>query len=94
MTQFPHYTHTETQYWLRGEGVHSQAVAGAFLLTPHLPSAEMHWRTPGNMPGRLFHPEYNSIFRFGAITLRPGMSLDSIADVMEKALSDSGVDLR
>ncbi|MFO0975967.1 MAG: DUF2357 domain-containing protein [Planctomycetaceae bacterium] len=73
------------------DGGHSQVVAGAFLLTPHVPSGNAHWRIPSNMPGRLFHPEYNSIFRFGAVTLRPGMSLESIADVMERVFSDSGV---
>ena len=50
-------------------------VTAAYLLAPHARrSLRPDYRdTP--MPGRLFHPEYRRSFRFGAVTLRPGMSV-------------------
>ena len=49
-------------------------VTAAYLLTPHVPELDDSYRdTP--LPGRLFHPEYRSSFRFGAVTMRPGMTM-------------------
>ena len=49
-------------------------VTAAYLLTPHVPVLGAGYRdTP--MPGRLFHPGYRAGFRFGAVTLRPGMTV-------------------
>ncbi len=56
-----------------GNGSVKGIVSAAYLLTPHVASLREKYRdTP--MPGRLFHPEYRSSFRFGAVTMRPGMT--------------------
>ncbi len=41
------------------------------------------------MPDRLFHPEYRHTFRFGAVTLRPGMALGEIAAALERIVADA-----
>ncbi|MBB3472743.1 DUF2357 domain-containing protein [Sphingomonas sp. BK345] len=70
-------------------GVVNSAVAEAYLLTPHQPAAGGQFETLP-MPDRLFAPDYHRAFRFGALTLRPGMqaievaaSLDAIASGLE-----------
>lgn len=68
-----------------------RVVAGAYLLTPHQPLGSSHWRE-SDMPNRLFHPEYRADFRFGAVTLRPGHSLEAIIGALESILQDSGID--
>lgn len=72
-----------------GEGVR-QIVGGAYLLSPHAPGVGADWRSTA-MPGRLFHPAYRSTFRFGAMTLKPGMSLEAIGSALDLILSDAGV---
>jgi hypothetical protein len=63
-------------------------VNAAYLLTPHTPSIHDGYRqTP--MPARLFHPEYRSGFRFGAVTLRPGMSVAEIVGALRLIVADS-----
>ena len=63
-------------------------VTAAYLLTPHLPSLATGYReTP--MPGRLFHPDYRAGFRFGAVTLRPGMTAGEIAAALRQILADA-----
>lgn len=63
-------------------------VTAAYLLTPHMPTLGPGYRdTP--MPGRLFHPAYRGSFRFGAVTLRPGMTLAEIATVLRLILADA-----
>ena len=44
-------------------------VTAAYLLTPYMPALNQHatYREVP-MPSRLFHPEYRSTFRFGAVT--------------------------
>lgn len=64
-------------------------VSAAYLLTPHLPSLEGDFRdTP--MPGRLFHPQYRDRFRFGAVTMRPGMTADSLRACLQTIVADAG----
>lgn len=59
-------------------GAISGIVTAAYLLTPHLPMLYADYRaTP--MPGRLFHPAHRARFRFGAVTLRPAMTVPEIA---------------
>jgi hypothetical protein len=41
------------------------------------------------MPGRLFHPAYRAGFRFGAVTLRPGMTVPEIAAVLRQIVADA-----
>lgn len=70
----------------RTEGI----VTAAYLLTPHVP-AGLHTdfkATP--VPGRLFHPEYRENFRFGAVTLRPGMSGEELRACLRTIVADAG----
>lgn len=63
-------------------------VNAAYLLAPQFPGMEPGYRdTP--MPGRLFHPEYRRSFRFGAVTLRPGMSVTDIATALKDVVTDA-----
>ena len=63
-------------------------VSAAYLLAPHLPGVAPEYRkTP--MPGRLFHPEYRRSFRFGAVTLRPGMTVADIAAALKGVVADA-----
>ncbi len=41
------------------------------------------------MLGRLFHPEYRQNFRFGAVTLRPGMTVADIGAALRNVLADA-----
>ncbi|NWE26813.1 DUF2357 domain-containing protein [Pseudomonas gingeri] len=63
-------------------------VTATYLLTPHTPSLSSDFKaTP--VPGRLFHPQYRDKFRFGAITLRPGMSSDDLRNSLKAIVSDA-----
>lgn len=63
-------------------------VSAAYLLTPHLPNLGDSFRdTP--MPGRLFHPQYREKFRFGAVTMRPGMSSDALQACLRTIVADA-----
>jgi hypothetical protein len=68
----------------RTEGI----VHAAYLLTPHIPTLDTGFeQTP--MPGRLFHPLYREKFRFGAVTLRPGMSMAELRDCLRTIVADA-----
>ena len=68
----------------RTEGI----VTAAYLLTPYMPVVGGDYRiTP--MPGRLFHPDYLSGFRFGAVTLQPGMSVTEITSALRLIVADA-----
>lgn len=72
----------------RTEGI----VTAAYLLTPHVPSLKQDFReTP--VPGRLFHPQYREKFRFGAVTLRPGMSGDGLRACLRTIIADAGTEV-
>lgn len=63
-------------------------VNAAYLLAPQIPDTQPGYRaTP--MPGRLFHPEYRRSFRFGAVTLRPGMSITDIGMALKGVVADA-----
>ncbi|MBX4899812.1 DUF2357 domain-containing protein [Rhizobium bangladeshense] len=63
-------------------------VTAAYLLTPYVPVLGSGYRdTP--MPGRLFHPSYRAGFRFGAVTLRPGMTAAEIAATLRLVVTDA-----
>lgn len=63
-------------------------VSAAYLLTPYIPSLSTEFRaTP--MPGRLFHPEYRDKFRFGAVTLKPGMTTQDLRDCLRTIVADA-----
>lgn len=63
-------------------------VRAAYLLTPHFPALQADYRGTA-MPGRLFHPEYRSTFRFGAVTLRPGMNPEALQHALRTILEDA-----
>ncbi|MEE4208073.1 MAG: DUF2357 domain-containing protein [Parvularcula sp.] len=72
-----------------GSGEFRGIVQAAYLLTPHIPqpSAASYQKTA--MPGRLFHPDYRSTFRFGAATLKPGMMLPDICACLRAIVVDA-----
>ncbi|CAM3933490.1 DUF2357 domain-containing protein [Bordetella muralis] len=63
-------------------------VTAAYLLTPHVPVLGTDFQKTA-MPGRLFHPEYREQFRFGALTLRPGMSTDELQASLRTLVEDA-----
>nr|WP_278045734.1 DUF2357 domain-containing protein [Rhodocyclus gracilis] len=70
-----------------GSGQIEGVVSAAYLLTPHIPSLNENFKyTP--VPGRLFHPQYREKFRFGALTLRPGMSGDDLRACLRSIVAD------
>jgi hypothetical protein len=71
-----------------GNGTVEGIVNAAYLLTPHMPDLNEKYRqTP--MPGRLFHPEYRSSFRFGAVTMRPGMTMTELRAALRTITADA-----
>lgn len=71
-----------------GSGHVEGTVTAAYLLTPYIPSVGAEF-TSTPMPGRLFHPAFRQKFRFGAITLRPGMSAAELRNCLITIVSDS-----
>lgn len=63
-------------------------VTAAYLLTPYVPNLKSDFRNT-TVPGRLFHPQYREKFRFGAVTLRPGMSSQEIKECLKCIVNDS-----
>lgn len=62
-------------------------VTAAYLLTPHIPELRADFQnTP--LPGRLFHPQYRTKFRFGAVTLRPGMTSAELRAALQTIVAD------
>jgi hypothetical protein len=70
----------------RTEGI----VTAAYLLTPHVPAGLQTDFKATPVPGRLFHPEYREKFRFGAVTLRPGMSCEELRGCLRTIVADAG----
>lgn len=65
-------------------------VTAAYLLTPHVPTGLHSDFRATPSPGRLFHPQYREKFRFGAVTLRPGMSGVDLRLSLRAIVSDAG----
>ncbi|HWF07952.1 MAG TPA: DUF2357 domain-containing protein [Bryobacteraceae bacterium] len=63
-------------------------VTAAYLLTPYLPVLGDAYQATA-LPGRLFHPEYRTAFRFGAVTMRPGMSTTELTAALQTIVSDA-----
>jgi hypothetical protein len=69
-------------------GTLKSIVSAAYLLAPHVPDLQPGYRdTP--LPGRLFHPSYRGSFRFGAVTLRPGMSTAEMRATLKAVVADA-----
>ncbi|MBO9706704.1 MAG: DUF2357 domain-containing protein [Caulobacter sp.] len=73
-----------------GEGSVRQLVSAAYLLSPASPIIAGTW-SDAPMPGRLFHPAYRGQFRFGAVSLAPGMSAAQIGLALDAILQDAEV---
>jgi hypothetical protein len=71
-------------------GLTEGIVTAAYLLTPHVPAGLQTDFKATPVPGRLFHPEYREKFRFGAVTLRPGMSGDELRTCLRTIVADAG----
>lgn len=69
-------------------GITEGIVSAAYLLTPHLPKLESDFKSTA-VPGRLFHPEYRDKFRFGAVTLRPGMNASDLRHCLQAIVQDA-----
>jgi hypothetical protein len=70
------------------DGAVKGIVSAAYLLTPLAPEIRAGYRdTP--MPGRLFHPQYRSSFRFGAVTMRPGMTMAEVGTALRTITADA-----
>jgi hypothetical protein len=75
--------------------IHSQPhvgrlVAGAYILTPESLGSEKPW-TDLKSPAVLFHPDYRGEFKFGAITMKPGISLAECEAILDLAFGDAGI---
>lgn len=65
-------------------GGYRRTVEAAFVLTPHVPGEEpADWRTDAP-PEVFFRDGYRQTFRFGAVTLRPGVSLEQCRDLLQE----------
>lgn len=64
------------------------AVTAAYLLSPDAPFLATEWRQT-RLPGRLFHPDYRRHFRFGAVTLQPGMAMSDIHTALDAMIADA-----
>jgi Domain of unknown function (DUF2357)/PD-(D/E)XK nuclease superfamily len=66
----------------------SAIVTAAYLLSPENPSILDDWKE-ATMPSRLFHPLYRGAFRFGAVTLIPGMTEMQIRAALRMIIEDA-----
>jgi hypothetical protein len=66
-------------------------VSAAYLLTPQVPELHAGYRET-QMPWRLFHPEYRGTFRFGAVTMRPGMTTAEVREVLKTITADAAAE--
>lgn len=65
-----------------------RAVAGAYLISPHIGSGEGDWQD-ARMPDRLFHPVYRGEFKFGALSMKPGSELSAVTELLKSVIDDS-----
>lgn len=66
------------------DGQIRSAISGAYLLTPQRAGSHGPYRELP-MPDRLFSASYREAFRFGAVSLRPGMSASELATALNAA---------
>lgn len=70
-----------------GDGIEG-AVTAAYLLAPDSPFIAPEWRET-RLPARLFHPDYRRTFRFGAVTLQPGMPMAEVEAALDAMIADA-----
>lgn len=74
---------------VRGDGEDIEgAVTAAYLVAPDAPFLAPEWRQT-KLPGRLFHPDYRRRFRFGAVTLQPGMPMTEVEAALDAMIADA-----
>lgn len=74
---------------VRSDGAEIEgAVTAAYLLAPDAPFLTPEWRQT-KLPGRLFHPDYRRRFRFGAVTLQPGMPMAEVEAALDAMIADA-----
>lgn len=62
-------------------------INGAYLITPDSYTTDVGWKDL-KIPARLFHPEYRSHFRFGAVTMCPGMKDEEVISLLNTIIAD------
>lgn len=82
------HTYRDALVQQEGGGI-EEIVSAAYLLTPAVPGAPVDDYRKADMPARLFHPVYRSTFRFGAVTLSPGLSIEEVAQVLKSIIADA-----
>ena len=65
----------------------SRITAAGFVLTPYLPATETGDWTADALPARLFRPQYQTRFEFGAITLRPGIDESATVRLLQTMIA-------
>jgi hypothetical protein len=63
-------------------------VTAAYLVAPFVPELGLSYKDTES-PCRLFHPEYRSTFRFGAATMRPGMTMVQLRAALRMIIADA-----
>jgi hypothetical protein len=65
----------------------SRITSAGFVLTPYLPTSTSDEWTKDPLPARLFRPEYQERFDFGAITFRPGISEAATVELLQTMIA-------
>ncbi|WP_081493054.1 DUF2357 domain-containing protein [Bradyrhizobium yuanmingense] len=66
----------------------SRPVVAAYVVSPFKASIGEDWQSTA-MPMRLFHPVYREKFKFGGISMAPGLSLAEVQDGLRRILDDA-----
>jgi hypothetical protein len=66
-----------------------RAVIGAYVISPFDPLITAADWPQADMPMRLFHPDFRGKFKFGGISMVPGLSLESVAKGLDLIMQDA-----
>jgi predicted component of viral defense system (DUF524 family) len=66
----------------------SRSVSAAYIVSPFKEVIGKDWQST-TMPMRLFHPAYREKFKFGGISMIPGISLAEVEDGLSTILNDA-----
>lgn len=69
------------------EGI-GKIVVASYLVSPFSPITNVDWKN-ADIEHRLFYPEYRQKFRFGAVTLKPGHTIEDAVEVLKSVLKDA-----
>jgi hypothetical protein len=73
------------------DGATRRAVIGAYVISPFDPLVTAAEWPQADMPMRLFHPDFRGKFRFGGISMVPGLSLESVVQGLDMIIQDASV---